>query len=205
MAEELEAKATGSNGIPPRERLEPLKKRGNRLQFMRSTGAGNHDPDGMNRPVGVNHPGRIRPLQSILPASPPGPMSPNSPSLVKTVLDGGILMGPFLLMILLWIACTIRFAIGRGRTIKGLVGLMLFPVAFGVMTLAHGAFHWNKMYEAMEASGYPDATQHIQSVLIVSRSCVVMVSVAGLSLASATAMFMLPLAKPVPDEAATSN
>jgi hypothetical protein len=120
-------------------------------------------------------------------------MPPSNPSLVKIILDGGIMMVPFILLVIAWIVLTIRFVVMRPRTTMGLVRLILFPLAFGILAIAHWAFHWNMIYEEMEMAGWPHVVQHTQRVLVISRSCLAIVSVAGLSLLSVVGMSALRL------------
>jgi hypothetical protein len=101
-------------------------------------------------------------------------------------------MGPFLLIVLLWIGSTLAFSFRRKRTLKHLASLFLFPLAFGILAVGHWALHWNVMYEEMERSGFQDELQHIQWVLVVTRSTFMVVIAAAVSLITTAFMFLLP-------------
>lgn len=122
-------------------------------------------------------------------------MPPNNPSLVKIVLDGGVVMGPFLLITLFWIGCTLRFILNKQRTFKGLVALLMFPLAFEFLALFHWFLHWHAQYKEVELSGFPDQMVYIQNGLVVTRSSLVIAGTGGLSFVVSALMFLLPCSK----------
>ena len=113
-------------------------------------------------------------------------------SIINIVSDGGILMGPFLVMAIAWITSTVRYILNKRRKLKSLVALLLFPLAFGILAIAHWLLHLHTQFKEMEISGYPDVMEHIQNGLVLTRSGLVMVATGGISLVVTGLMFILP-------------
>lgn len=129
-------------------------------------------------------------------------MPPSDPSLIKIVTDGGILMGPFLLIAVAWIVCTLRYILNKSRRLKALVALLLFPLAFGLLAISHWLLHTHAQFKEMELSGYPDVMQYIQNGLVVTRSGLVIVATGGISLIVSGLLLVLPSKKEQEDEQA---
>lgn len=129
-------------------------------------------------------------------------MPPSDPSLIKIVTDGGILMGPFLLVAVAWIVCTLRYILNKSRRLKALVALLLFPIAFGLLAISHWLLHTHAQFKEMELSGYPDVMQYIQNGLVVTRSGLVIVATGGISLIVSGLLLVLPSKKEQEDEQA---
>lgn len=129
-------------------------------------------------------------------------MPPSDPSLIKIVSDGGILMGPFLLIALAWIICTLRYILNKTRRLKALVALLLFPLAFGLLAISHWLLHTHAQFKEMELSGYPDVMQYIQNGLVVTRSGLVIVATGGISLIVSGLLFTLRSKQEQEDEQA---
>ena len=83
---------------------------------------------------------------------------------------------------------------------KGLVGLLLFPLAFGFLSLSHCLFHSLLHFNEMELSGDPDPMQHIENGLIVTRSGLVVAVTGGVSVVVTALMFLLPFKQQHEDE-----
>jgi NADH:ubiquinone oxidoreductase subunit 6 (subunit J) len=122
------------------------------------------------------------------------PNPPSNPSLVKIFLDGGFLMVPFLLVLILWLVVSIRYATRTRdqRTPRWRVGLLLFPIAFGLLAVSQWVLQWHTIYRAMEVSGFPDEWQHIQDVLVVTRSTLMIAIAACVSLLTTAGISALP-------------
>ena len=90
----------------------------------------------------------------------------------------------FLLIVVLWVTCTLRYVV-MGRVLrnkKHWCGLILFPLAFMLLALSQWVFRWHTLYKGMETSGYPDEWLHIQEVLVITRSTLMIVVAGAISL-----------------------
>lgn len=125
-----------------------------------------------------------------------GEMPDSEPSLIRTVVEGGVLMGPFLLLLLIWICTTLRYFLRCGRTLKQLVALLVFPLGFGLLGFAQWSLQWHGVHQAMAISGYPDEVQYIEKAVRIGRTTLVVLSTAGISLLSAAVAFAFPLHDP---------
>ena len=114
-------------------------------------------------------------------------------------MDGGILMGPFLLLVLLWGGSTLKYFSSGRRSRKMLFLLAAFPLGFGHLAIANWALHWHAVYREFGISGAMDPVIYSQTSLMISRSTLVVVSTAGFSLVS---WVLAVWASPVPDEPA---
>ncbi len=132
-------------------------------------------------------------------------MLTSEPSLIQIVSDGGILMGPFLLVALAWIICTLRYILNRTRRLKALVGLLLFPLAFGLLAISHWFLHTHAQFKEMVLSGYPSDMEHILNGLVVTRSGLVIVATGGISLIVSGLLFTLRSKQEQEDEQAASS
>jgi hypothetical protein len=115
------------------------------------------------------------------------------PSLIRTVVEGGVLMGPFLLIAMIWIGTTLRFFCRRERTLKQLVALLVFPLGFGLLSFAQWSLRWHGVHQWMAISGYPDEIQYIENAVRIGRTTLVVLSTACLSLLTAAVAFAFPL------------
>lgn len=122
-------------------------------------------------------------------------MPDSSPSLFKIVSDGGVLMGPFLVVAFVWIVCTVRYVLTKDRSPKALAGLLLFPIAFGLLAVFHGYLHAHAQLKAMERSGFPDALEAIRNGLVVTRSGMVIAACGCVSGIVTGLLFLLPTAR----------
>ena len=118
------------------------------------------------------------------------------PSLTRTVIEGGVLMGPFLLFALIWIGTTLRYFFRRNRSVKHLVSLLIFPLGFGLLGLGQWVFHWHAVHQGMEISGYPDEMIYIEKAVRIGQTTLVVLSTAGISLLTTAAGFAFPLHDP---------
>lgn len=118
------------------------------------------------------------------------------PSLTRTVIEGGVLMGPFLLFALIWIGTTLAYFFRRNRSVKHLVSLLIFPLGFGLLALGQWVFHWHAVHLGMALSGYPDEMQYIEKAVRIGRTTLVVLSTAGISLVTAAIAFAFPLHDP---------
>ena len=111
------------------------------------------------------------------------------PSLPKIIIEGGIFMGPFLILSIVWVGATISFYLRKNRSLKHLIALALFPMGFGLLAAAHWSAHWPKIQmEMFVTAGYP-----FDDPVRLGRSTLVVVSVGGLSLLSAAVALAFPL------------
>jgi len=123
-------------------------------------------------------------------------MADPEPSLTRTVIEGGILMGPFLLFSLIWIGTTLAYFFRRNRSVKHLVSLLVFPLGFGLLALGQWVFRWHGVHLGMALSGYPDEMQYIEKAVRIGRTTLVVLSTAGISLLTAAIAFAFPLHDP---------
>jgi hypothetical protein len=56
-------------------------------------------------------------------------MDPGAPSLWKMITDGGVLMGPYLIIVVLWGLSVFRHFV-RSRSLRSWILLLVFPLAF---------------------------------------------------------------------------
>ena len=101
-------------------------------------------------------------------------------------------MGPFLMVAFVWIVCTVRYILAKRRSAKALAGLLLFPIAFGLLAVFHGFLHARALLESMERYGYPDAMESIRNGLVVIRSGIVIAACGCVSLIVSGLLFLLP-------------
>jgi hypothetical protein len=118
------------------------------------------------------------------------------PSLIRTVIEGGVLMGPFVLFALLWIVTTLAYYFRRNRSVKHLVSLLVFPLGFGLLGLGQWVFHWHAVHLGMALSGYPDEMQYIEKAVRIGRTTLVVLSAAGISFLTTAIGFAFPLHDP---------
>lgn len=132
-------------------------------------------------------------------------MPASDTSLIKIVSEGGILMGPLLLIVLTWVSYTMAFILNRNRSLKSLISLLLFPLAFGLLAVAHWFLYSHTLFLEMERSGYPEIMQYIRHGLVVTRSGIVILACGGTSLIVTGLLFMLPTTGPKIEQHGTFN
>lgn len=115
------------------------------------------------------------------------------PTITQAVVQGGVLMGPYLLLVLIWIGTTASFFIRKSRSVKHLLSLLIFPIGFGLFAIGQWALQWHFFYQEMIISGYPSETRYIDNALRIGRSTLVIVSTSGLSLVGVILALFLPL------------
>jgi len=118
-------------------------------------------------------------------------MPVNNPSVWKMVSDGGILMGPFLLLSAGWLWISIEYLIPRRRTLRRRLVLLWFPAAFAGLAVGNWSLHWHKVFGEMALSGPLDPEVYTDLALVTSRSTLVVCTIAGFSLATALIAIVL--------------
>ena len=123
-------------------------------------------------------------------------MPDSEPLLIRTVIEGGVLMGPFLLFALIWIGTTLRYFFRQDRSLKHLVSLLIFPLGFGLLGLAQWSLQWHGVHQGMAISGYPDEMQYLEKAVRIGRTTLVVLSTAGISLLTTAVGFAFLLHDP---------
>ena len=83
-------------------------------------------------------------------------MRQQNASLWTVVTEGGVLMGPFLVLVLLWVVVGICYLVKGRKTTQWLFGLFAFPIAFGILAIANWASHWTTiLYLSSETGRLP--------------------------------------------------
>ena len=118
-------------------------------------------------------------------------MDHQSANLWTVVMEGGVLMGPFLFLVLLWVVVGILY-LGKGRkTLTWILGLFAFPIAFGLLAIANWASHQTTiLYLSLMRKLHPE--EIVSLGFVCTRSTLLICIVAGLSLLSSVLTMLLP-------------
>lgn len=110
-------------------------------------------------------------------------MPEHPPTIWQAIVQGGILMGPFLILTLAWIGLTLRHALG-GHKRRSPSPLLGFPVAFGLLALANITLNLKRVYVEVWNTGETEPMQYAISGVICVRATLAVLAVAGASLLS---------------------
>jgi hypothetical protein len=110
-------------------------------------------------------------------------MPEHPPTIWQSIVQGGVLMGPFLILTLVWIGLSLRYACGgcKRRSASPLLG---FPVAFGLLAIANITLNLKRVYVEVWNTGETESMQYALAGVICVRATLAVLTVAGASLLS---------------------